>query len=93
MSLREEKFLALASIDYADKDIEGLRLLYRKVLNQGTHGLCFSPYLDGQEPGEQLSEQQIRRRIEIIKPYTKWIRSFSCTEGNVDPKNCQGAWY
>jgi len=38
--------------------------------------------MDGQEPGEVLSEEQIRRRIEIIKPYTKWIRSFSCTEGN-----------
>jgi exo-beta-1,3-glucanase (GH17 family) len=46
------------------------------------HGLCFSPYLEGQEPGMQLSEEQIRRRIEIIEPHTKWIRSFSCTEGN-----------
>ena len=46
------------------------------------HGLCFSPYLEGQEPGDQLSEEQIRRRIEIIAPYTKWIRSFSTTEGN-----------
>lgn len=82
MSLREEKFLALASIDYADKDILQLRTLHKEVLSQGTHGLCFSPYMEGQEPGDQLSEAQIRRRIEIIKPYTKWIRSFSCTEGN-----------
>ncbi|WP_179319062.1 glycoside hydrolase family 17 protein [Winogradskyella helgolandensis] len=82
MSLRGEKFLALASIDYADKDLEGLRFIYRDVLSKGLHGLCFSPYMDGQEPGDQLSESQIRRRIEIIKPYTKWIRSFSCTEGN-----------
>ncbi|MBU2929128.1 glycosyl hydrolase family 17 protein [Winogradskyella psychrotolerans] len=82
MSLRDEKFLALASIDYADKDLEGLKVLYRDVLSQGIHGLCFSPYMEGQEPGDELSESQIRRRIEIIKPYTKWIRSFSCTEGN-----------
>ncbi|WP_179349701.1 glycoside hydrolase family 17 protein [Winogradskyella pacifica] len=82
MSLREEKFLALASIDYADKDIEGLKELYRNVLSDGIHGLCFSPYLEGQEPGDELSESQIRRRIKIIKPYTKWIRSFSCTDGN-----------
>ena len=46
------------------------------------HGLCFSPYMEGQNPGGQLSEDQIRRRLEIIRPYTKWIRSFSCTEGN-----------
>lgn len=59
MSLRVEKFLALASIDYADKDIEGLKELYRNVLSGGIHGLCFSPYLDGQEPGDELSESQI----------------------------------
>lgn len=82
MSLREEKFLALASIDYVNNDIDELRSLYKNILGQGTHGLCFSPYMDGQEPGDELSEAQIRRRLKIIKPYTKWIRSFSCTEGN-----------
>ena len=46
------------------------------------HGLCFSPYEEGQKPGDILSESQIRRRMEVIKPYTKWIRSFSCIEGN-----------
>ena len=79
MSYREEKHFALASIEYADKD---LKKTYKYILSQGVHGLCFSPYLEGQEPGSQLSEKQIRKRIEIIKPYTKWIRSFSCTEGN-----------
>lgn len=82
MSLREEKYLALTALDYEDVSIDGLRKTFRKVLKSGVHGLCFSPYMDGQEPGEILSEEQIRRRIEIIKPHTKWIRSFSCTEGN-----------
>ncbi len=82
MSVREEKFLALAAIDYADKSLDELRELFRKVLMQGMHGLCFSPYLEGQKPGDQLSEAQIRHRMEIIAPFTKWIRSFSCTEGN-----------
>lgn len=82
MSVREEKFLALASIDYEGMTIEALRTLFRKVLKSGVHGLCSSPYEEGQEPGDCLSESQIRRRLEIIKPYTKWIRSFSCTEGN-----------
>lgn len=82
MSKREEKFLSLASIDFEDTSLEGLKRSYNKVLNAGIHGLCFSPYMDGQEPGDILSEQQIRRRLDIIKPYTNWIRSFSCTEGN-----------
>ncbi|MDH3698064.1 MAG: glycosyl hydrolase family 17 protein [Flavobacteriaceae bacterium] len=82
MSFRKEKHLALASLDYAGKTTEELKELFRAVLEDGMHGLCFSPYEEGQKPGEQISEAQIRRRMEIIKPYTKWIRSFSCTDGN-----------
>lgn len=82
MSIRKERFLALASVDYAGKSIDDLRAMYREFLEAGMHGLCFSPYMEGQNPGDQLSEEQIRRRLEIIKPYTNWVRSFSCTEGN-----------
>ncbi|MEM7485514.1 MAG: glycosyl hydrolase family 17 protein [Bacteroidota bacterium] len=81
-SSRKEKFLALAAMDYADKTTSELESLCRSVLEDGMHGLCFSPYVEGQQPGDQITEDQIRRRMEIIKPYTKWIRSFSCTEGN-----------
>ncbi|MDJ0646411.1 MAG: glycosyl hydrolase family 17 protein [Flavobacteriaceae bacterium] len=82
MSIRSEKYLALASIDYAGKSIDDLHALFKEVLEDGMHGLCFSAYEEGQQPGDRLSEQQIRKRMEIIKPYTKWIRSFSCIEGN-----------
>ncbi len=79
---RKEKFLALASLDYVGKSLDELKELCRKVLEDGMHGIGFSPYKEGQQPGDQISEEQIRRRMEIIKPYTKWVRSFSCTEGN-----------
>ena len=46
------------------------------------HGICFSMYEDGQEPGDTITEAQVERRIKILKPYSKWIRSFSCIEGN-----------
>lgn len=82
MSVRGEKFLALANIDYAGKSIEELRELFKKALASGMHGLCSSPYQEGQQPGDRLSEEQVRRRLEIMRPYTKWIRTFSCTEGN-----------
>jgi len=81
-SSRKEKYLALAALDYAGKSTKQLKKLCKQVLEEGMHGLCFSPYMEGQKPGDQISEEQIRRRMEIIKPYTKWIRSFSCTEGN-----------
>ncbi|GAB4229376.1 MAG: hypothetical protein Tsb0034_00930 [Ekhidna sp.] len=82
MSLRSERFLALASIDFEGKDLKDLKKMYCDMLKSGMHGLCFSPYMEGQKPGDQLSEEQVRRRMEIIKPYTKWVRSFSTTEGN-----------
>jgi exo-beta-1,3-glucanase (GH17 family) len=81
-SRRKEKYLALAALDYAGKTTKQLKNLCKNVLEDGMHGLCFSPYMEGQNPGDQISEEQIRRRMEIIKPYTSWIRSFSCTEGN-----------
>ena len=46
------------------------------------HGLCYSAYEEGQKPGDILTMEQIRRRMKIIAPYTKWVRSFSCIEGN-----------
>lgn len=46
------------------------------------HGLCYSAYEEGQQPGDILTADQIRRRMKIIAPYTKWVRSFSCIEGN-----------
>ncbi|MGD1944993.1 MAG: glycosyl hydrolase family 17 protein [Croceivirga sp.] len=82
MSYKAERFLNLASLDYAGKGEEELKQLSQVVLEEGMHGLCFSPYTENQQPGDQISEEQIRRRMEIIKPYTEWIRSFSCTEGN-----------
>jgi sugar (glycoside-pentoside-hexuronide) transporter len=63
-------------------DRAALAAEFRNVLQAGVHGLCFSPYLEGQAPGAQVSEAQIRARLGIIRPYTRWIRSFSCTDGH-----------
>ena len=101
MSKRIEKRLSLANIDYNGKSFDELKNLFRELLNDGTHGFCISPYEEGQKPGDTLSEAQIRRRLEILKPHTKWIRSFSCTEGNelvpkiakeLGMKTLVGAW-
>jgi exo-beta-1,3-glucanase (GH17 family) len=55
---------------------------FRQTLASGVHGLCFSPYLEGQQPGSQVSEAQIRERLAILRPYSRWVRSFSCTDGH-----------
>ena len=52
------------------------------TLARGVHGLCFSPYLQGQQPGSLVSEAQIRQRLSLIQPHTRWVRTFSCTDGH-----------
>jgi len=86
---QKEKFLnvpgipALTSdIDFTSKSGAAARQLFRRTLDQGLHGICFSPYMEGQNIGDLLTEEQIRRRMKLIAPHTKWVRSFSCTEGN-----------
>jgi len=59
--------------------------------------------MEGQDPSVKsiISEQQIADRLEIIRPYTHWIRTFSTTNGNEEVpriakekglKTLVGAW-
>ncbi|AUP79426.1 glycoside hydrolase family 17 protein [Flavivirga eckloniae] len=82
MSYRADKIMALTGAELNNRTTKGLENIFKRILKNGMHGLCFSPYEEGQKPGDQITEGQIRRRMKIIKPYTKWIRSFSCTDGN-----------
>ncbi len=61
---------------------DALSAQFRATLARGVHGLCFSPYLEGQQPGSQIGEAQIRERLTVLKPHTGWVRSFSCTDGH-----------
>ena len=69
-------------VDLSSLSIRELKNAFRDTLNNGMHGLCFSPYKEGQNIGDQLSEAQINERMQIIRPFAKWVRSFSCTDGN-----------
>ncbi|MCB9293074.1 MAG: glycosyl hydrolase [Lewinellaceae bacterium] len=82
MSFRSGKIKGLKGIDLSNKSRKELSELFRETLDNGMHGLCYSAYEEGQKPGSILTKEQIRRRMAIIAPYTKWIRSFSCIEGN-----------
>lgn len=82
MSIRVDRLERLKGIDYSGKSAAELEELFQSVLELGLHGLCYSAYDEGQKPGTVLSKDQIRRRMAIIAPHIKWIRSFSCVEGN-----------
>lgn len=72
----------IPAIPYAQLSTDDLTTLWHKTLQKGMHGICFSIYEDGQKPGSIITEAQVERRIQILKPYAKWVRSFSCIEGN-----------
>lgn len=76
------RFKQEGGLDLSNYNEEDLKALWRKTLDSGMHGLCFSMYEDGQSPGDVITEAQVERRIKIMEPYTKWVRSFSCIEGN-----------
>jgi len=82
MSNHYQRTLSLAGINISSLSTDDLRALVRKILAARLHGLSFSPYVEGQGPGTRISAAQIRERLAFIQPYVKWVRSFSCTDGN-----------
>ena len=69
-------------INFNNKTIQEISQHFKQILENGVHGLCFSPYVEGQNIGDTLTKQQINHRLQIIAPHTQWIRTFSCTEDN-----------
>ena len=61
---------------------DALGVAFRTTLQRRVRGLCFSPYLEGQQPGSQIGEAQIRERLRILQAHAGWVRSFSCTDGH-----------
>lgn len=70
------------SFDFSESSLPKIKNIWRETLEKGMHGICFSLYEDGQKPGDSITAEQVNRRIQILKPYSKWVRSFSCIEGN-----------
>jgi len=108
MSFRQENYLNYKAIESlsgnsflkSKSDVE-IRDLFREIMADGVFGFCFSLYEEGQKPGDVITEEQIRRRLAILKPHTQWVRSFSCIEGNehiprvakeMGMKTLVGAW-
>jgi len=72
----------LAGIDFSSMTHAERISQLEGILDNKIHGFSYSPYMDGQQPGDEISEAQIEARLKIIQPYTRWIRTFSCTEGH-----------
>ena len=66
----------------AAKSSDEIRALYTEQFQRGLYGLCFSAYGTGQRAGDPLQAAAVSRRIDLIAPHTRWVRSFACTEGH-----------
>ena len=75
-------FYEYSGVDFSEYTTEDFRKNWKDTLNKGMHGICFSMYEDGQKPGDTITVEQVERRVLKLKPHAKWIRSFSCIEGN-----------
>jgi GPH family glycoside/pentoside/hexuronide:cation symporter len=73
---------AMEKSPLAEKTAAEVAVLFDEQLRSGVYGLCFSAYTQGQGAGDQLTEAQVRRRVALIAPHTRWLRSFACTEGH-----------
>jgi exo-beta-1,3-glucanase (GH17 family) len=82
MSSRSRIRTGIAGVDFSNMSEEALKSAYMRILSKGIHGVSFSVYENDQAPGSQISAEQIMTRMNEIKPYVKWVRSFSCTDGN-----------
>jgi exo-beta-1,3-glucanase (GH17 family) len=82
MSHRKEKIMSLTGQEVNGLNQSELKAQCEQFLDAKMHGICFSPYEGTQEPGDPFSEAQVRRKLELLVPYTHWIRVFSCTQGN-----------
>ncbi len=66
----------------AGKTSDAIKALYAEQFRSGMYGLSFSAYAEGQRAGDQLLASTVGRRIDLIAPHTRWVRSFACTEGH-----------
>lgn len=82
MSRRDDKLLSLTDVDTSKLGMNQLSNSLKACLNAGIFGISFSAYEEGQSPGDQLSREQISKRMAVLQPNISWIRSFSCVQGN-----------
>ena len=82
MSYRADKVLSLAGDGPNSVDRAELQKQCASLVDDKMHGICFSPYEGEQQPGDAFTEAQVRRKLELLQPHTKWIRIFSCTDEN-----------
>ena len=69
--LEELEHQPYEGVDWSEYKADDLNARWTNTLKAGMHGICFSLYEDGQEPGDTITVAQVERRVKILKPFTK----------------------
>lgn len=57
MASKSETLISLAGVDFSSVSKDELKSIFKETLEAGLHGICFSPYTEGQEPGNLITEK------------------------------------
>lgn len=68
-------------IDFESMKGDTLHKQFGDIFNKGMHGICFTVFKEDQNPGDQITEAQIVKRLQVLAGHTEWIRVFSSTNG------------
>lgn len=80
--LKEFPYYANTGLDFENLSPENLQKSFNEIFNKKMPGICFSVYTQDQNPGSIISEEQIIKRLSVLKNHSEWIRVFSCTNGH-----------
>jgi glycoside/pentoside/hexuronide:cation symporter, GPH family len=78
-----EKFPTYVNIglDFESLVTGNLKEKFLETFNKNMYGICFSVYNENQNPKDQIAEEQIVKRLQVLVNHSEWIRVFSCTNG------------
>ena len=82
MSSLKRKYMSLSGIEVANLSEAEMKLQAKQILDNKIHGISFSPYGEGQKPGDEVTAEAINERLSVIADKVGWIRCFSTTRGN-----------
>jgi glycoside/pentoside/hexuronide:cation symporter, GPH family len=68
-------------IDFETVNAAAINKQFSDTFNKGMHGICFTVFTEDQNPGDQITEEQIVKRLKVLQGHTEWIRVFSATNG------------
>jgi GPH family glycoside/pentoside/hexuronide:cation symporter len=69
-------------IDFEFLNTDTLKQKFDDTFNKNMYGICFSVFTEDQNPGDQISEEQIVKRLKVLVGHTEWVRVFSCSHGH-----------